>query len=212
MSDSVNIPPEIKKKKFAKIAVISFVMGLFSLVPALGVLFSLFAIPVGLIAVIFTSIKKNVLRGRGLAISGLLLGLLGFFSCAALMKMTCCPFNYELTALFKSNRGSFEELRDMFLELLAIVGYAFVLIMVFYARKKNKIFASKGFPVMVIALLLGTTSAFMDFFSEIYWFDTLEIFLRFKFVYLILQIASLALFALSLILVFKFTKFMMGED
>ena len=52
--------------------------------------------------------------------------------------------------------------------------------MLFYAKKKNKIFASKGFPIMVIALLLGVTSAFMDFFSEIYWFDTFEQFQIFK--------------------------------
>ena len=104
------------------------------------------------------------------------------------------------------------DIRDVFLEALAIGGYAFVLIMLFYAKKRNKIFASKGFPVMVIALLFGITSAFMDFFSEIYWFDTFEQFQVFKMIYLILQIISLGLFAFSLILVFKFTRYMMGED
>ncbi|MFX0098614.1 MAG: hypothetical protein ACFFCS_03465 [Candidatus Hodarchaeota archaeon] len=101
---------------------------------------------------------------------------------------------------------------DAFLEAMAIVGYAFVLVMLFHVKKKNKIFASKGFPLMVVALLLGVASAIMDFFTEIYWIKPDEAYQLFKLTYLILQIASLGLFAVSLILVFRFTRFMMGED
>ncbi len=102
--------------------------------------------------------------------------------------------------------------QDAFLEAMSIVAYIFLLIMIFYARKKNKIFASKGFPVMIFAVLLGVLSAFMDFFTELYWFDEIEHYRIFKSIMSSLQIASLLIFALSLVLVFRFTKFMMGEE
>jgi len=101
---------------------------------------------------------------------------------------------------------------DVILESLAVIAYIFVVLMVFYAKKRNKIFASKGFPVMVIAIILGLISAFMDLFTELYWFDTFEQYNVFKTLIASLQIASLVIFALSLLLVFKFTKFLMGEE
>ncbi len=98
---------------------------------------------------------------------------------------------------------------DVFLEGLSLLGFVFIIIMAFYARKKNKIFASKGFSVMIFAILLGTVSTFMDVLSELYWFDNYEIY---KLTMSILLIAGFSLFAISLILVFKFTQFMMGEE
>ena len=98
---------------------------------------------------------------------------------------------------------------DVILEGLSLVGYVFILFMAFYARKKNKIFASKGFPFMILAILLGTISAFMDLFSEFFWMDHYEIY---KLVMSILMISGMVLFAVSLILVFRFTRFMMGEE
>ncbi len=103
------------------------------------------------------------------------------------------------------------DLLDVFLEGLAVVAYIFVLLMVFYAKRKNKIFASKGFPIMVLAILLGLVSASMDLFTELYWFDTFEQYQLFKSLIAGLQIASLVIFAISLLVVFKFTTYMMGE-
>lgn len=98
---------------------------------------------------------------------------------------------------------------DAVLEGLSLLGFVFILVMAFYAKEKNKIFASKGFPVMVLAILMGTTSAFMDLFSEFYWLDNYEIF---KLIMSILLIGGFGLFAISLILVFKFTQYMMGDE
>jgi len=103
-------------------------------------------------------------------------------------------------------------LSDAFLETMALVAYVFVVLMIFYAKKKNKIFASKGFPVLVLAIFLGLLSGAMDLFTELYWFDTFEQYQVFKLLIAVFQIASLLIFALSLVLVFKFTKYMMGED
>ena len=100
--------------------------------------------------------------------------------------------------------------QDFTLETMALVGYIFVLLTIFYAKKKNPIFASKGFSIMVIAIILGAVSASMDVSTEIYYYEVgYDIF---KFIMASLQIISLIMFALSLLLVFKFTKFMMGED
>ena len=101
---------------------------------------------------------------------------------------------------------------DAFFEGLSLVAYVFVLVMLFYARKKNKIFGTKGFPVMILALLLGVVSAGMDFFTELYWFDEYQSYLLFKSLIAIFQIASLIIFGVSLLLVFRFTRLMLGED
>ena len=66
------------------------------------------------------------------------------------------------------------DLVDALLESLAVIAYLFVILMVFYAKRKNKIFASKGFPIMVIAIIIGLLASAMDFFTELYWFDSLE--------------------------------------
>ncbi|MHA1688284.1 MAG: hypothetical protein ACTSYC_10690 [Promethearchaeota archaeon] len=103
-------------------------------------------------------------------------------------------------------------IQDAILEFLSLIAYVFLLIMIFYARRKNKIFASKGFPLMILAIIMGVVGAFMDFFTEFYWFDDINNYIIFKTVLSTLQIASLGTFALSLLLVFMFTRFMLGEE
>ncbi|MHA1803932.1 MAG: hypothetical protein ACTSU4_05300 [Promethearchaeota archaeon] len=103
-------------------------------------------------------------------------------------------------------------IQDAVLEFLSLIAYIFLFVMVFYARKKNKIFASKGFPLMVLAIIMGIIGAFMDFFTEFYWFDDINNYIIFKTAFSTLQITSLGIFALSLLLVFMFTKFMLGEE
>lgn len=98
---------------------------------------------------------------------------------------------------------------DLILEALSILGYLFILFMVFYANKQNPIFKSKGFPVLVFGVVLGLIAAFMDFITEIIWIE--NNYEAFKFVMTIFQIGGLLLFSISLYLVFRFTEFMMGE-
>lgn len=98
---------------------------------------------------------------------------------------------------------------DVILEGLALVAYLFVLLMVFYAKKNNKIFASKGFLVLISGIILGTISAFMNFLSEFYWIEPYEVY---KLTFVILQIVGLFLFAISLMILFRFTKFLLGDE
>ncbi|MHA1718759.1 MAG: hypothetical protein ACTSWX_12570 [Promethearchaeota archaeon] len=101
------------------------------------------------------------------------------------------------------------DLSDVILEGLALIAYIFVLMMAFYAKKNNRIFASKGFFILISGIGLGTVSAFMDFLNEFYWIDNYEIY---KTLMAIFQILGLLLFAISIMILFKFTKFLLGED
>lgn len=101
------------------------------------------------------------------------------------------------------------DLSDAFLEGLALIAFLFVLVMAYYAKKNNKIFASKGFPVLISGIFLGTIAAFMDFFTEFYWIDNYEFY---KLTMAVFMIVGLLLFAISLMILFHFTKFLLGED
>ena len=100
---------------------------------------------------------------------------------------------------------------DAILEGLALVAFIFVLVMVLFAKKNNKIFASKGFMVLITGIVLGTFSALMDFLSEFYWIDE-NYYERYKLTMVIFQIVGLLLFAISLMILFSFTQFLLGED
>ncbi|WP_457558301.1 hypothetical protein [Candidatus Harpocratesius sp.] len=101
------------------------------------------------------------------------------------------------------------DLLDVILESLSLVGFIFILIMAFYANKKNPIFRSKGFPILIIGIVLGIIAAGMDLLGEFVWFDTgYDIY---KMVMSILYIFSLVVFSIAIFLVFRFTRFMMGE-
>lgn len=101
------------------------------------------------------------------------------------------------------------EISDAVLEGLSLFAFLFVLLMAFYAKKNNKIFASKGFLVLITGIILGTFSAFMDFLTEFYWIDNYEVY---KLTMAVFQIVGLLLFAISLMILFRFTKFLLGED
>ncbi len=94
------------------------------------------------------------------------------------------------------------DILDAVLQAIVFIAFVFVLIVLFYAKKKNKIFASKWFLVMVLAIVMGVVSVFMDFFTELYLFDDDVLFDTYKLIMVILQIASLEIFALSLVLLF----------
>ena len=101
------------------------------------------------------------------------------------------------------------DIPDAILEGLALFAFLFVLLMAFYAKKNNKIFATKGFLVLITGIFLGIISAFMNFLTEFYWIDNYEVF---KLTMVIFQIVGLLLFAISLMILFSFTKFLLGED
>ena len=62
------------QKKTSGMAIASMVIGIFCLIPFLGVLFSLPAIILGIIAAVAISKNKETLKGLGMAITGIVLG------------------------------------------------------------------------------------------------------------------------------------------
>jgi len=68
---------EIQKRKTVGLAIASLVLGLFILVPLLGMLCGLIAIVFGIIALVQISKNKGALKGKGLAIAGIVLGVIG---------------------------------------------------------------------------------------------------------------------------------------
>lgn len=68
---------ELQKQKTSGLAIASLVMGCLFLIPFIGILFSLLAIIFGIIALVTISNNKQAYKGNGLAITGLVLGVLG---------------------------------------------------------------------------------------------------------------------------------------
>lgn len=68
---------EIQQKKTSGFAIASLVLGCFFLIPLLGMLTSLLAVIFGIVALVFISKNKDTQKGSGLAISGLILGIIG---------------------------------------------------------------------------------------------------------------------------------------
>ena len=65
------------QKKTLGLAIVSLVFGCLFLIPFLGILFSLAAIVLGIIALVTISKNKKTVKGQGLAIAGIVLGSLG---------------------------------------------------------------------------------------------------------------------------------------
>lgn len=103
------------------------------------------------------------------------------------------------------------DITDVILEGFALIAFLFVLLMVFYAKKNNKIFASKGFLILITGIVLGTLSALMDFLTEFCWIENIY-YQVYKLTMAIFQIVGLLFFAISLMILFSFTKFLLGED
>ena len=75
------------KKKTSGIAVASLVCGCLFLVPVLGVVCSLAALILGIIALVKLSKAKDEMKGKGLAIAGTVLGSIGLIVFIAFMIM-----------------------------------------------------------------------------------------------------------------------------
>ncbi|MDD5195562.1 MAG: DUF4190 domain-containing protein [Candidatus Omnitrophica bacterium] len=68
---------ELPKQKTHGLAIASLVLGCLILIPLIGMIFSLLAIVFGIIALVAISKNKEVYKGGGLAITGLVLGVVG---------------------------------------------------------------------------------------------------------------------------------------
>ena len=68
---------ELQRQKTHGLAIASLVLGCLFLIPFIGILFSLLAIIFGIIALVTISNNKQAYKGNGLAITGLILGVLG---------------------------------------------------------------------------------------------------------------------------------------
>ncbi|MCG7852564.1 MAG: type II secretion system major pseudopilin GspG [Methanosarcinaceae archaeon] len=68
---------EDQKQKTLGIAIASLVCGCLFLVPLLGMLSSLVAVILGIIALVYISGNKETLKGKGMAIAGIVLGSIG---------------------------------------------------------------------------------------------------------------------------------------
>ncbi len=68
---------EIQKKKTLGLAIASLVFGCLFIFPLLGIVFSLTAVILGIVALTKISKNKETLKGEGLAISGIVLGGIG---------------------------------------------------------------------------------------------------------------------------------------
>lgn len=68
---------QAQKKKTLGLAIVSLVFGCLFLIPFLGILFSLAAIVLGIIALVSIGKNKKTVKGQGLAITGIVLGSIG---------------------------------------------------------------------------------------------------------------------------------------
>lgn len=68
---------EVQQKKTLGIAIASLVLGCLFIIPLLGILCSIAALILGIIALIKISKNKDTLQGSGLAIAGIVLGGIG---------------------------------------------------------------------------------------------------------------------------------------
>ena len=84
---------EMAQKKTSVLAVLSLVFGCFFIIPFLGVLFSIPAVILGIAALVAISKEGNNLKGKGLAIGGIILGVLGIviISFVALLSVVAIP-------------------------------------------------------------------------------------------------------------------------
>ena len=65
------------QKKTLRMAITSLVFGCLFIIPILGVLFSLTALVLGIVALVIISRNKETTKGAGLAITGIVLGSIG---------------------------------------------------------------------------------------------------------------------------------------
>ena len=94
---------ETIQKKTCVLAILSLVFGCFFIIPLLGILFSIPALILGIIALVTISKEENNLKGRGLAISGIVLGAIGIILIPFLALLSAIAIPNLLRARISAN-------------------------------------------------------------------------------------------------------------
>lgn len=97
---------EMQQKKTLGIAIASLVFGCLFLIPLLGVIFSLAAIILGIVALVKISQNKDTLKGSGLAISGITLGAVGILIIPIVAMLAAIAIPNLLRARVQANQAA----------------------------------------------------------------------------------------------------------
>ena len=96
---------ETIQKKTSVLAILSLVFGCFFLIPLLGFAFSIPALVLGIIALVNISKEDNNLKGRGLAISGIVLGSVGIILVPFIVLLSAIAVPNLLRARVSANEA-----------------------------------------------------------------------------------------------------------
>lgn len=97
---------ELHKQKTSGLAIASLVLGCLFLIPFIGILFSLLAIIFGIIALVKISNNKQAYKGSGLAIGGLVLGVIGIIIIPIIAMLAAIAIPNFLRARVSANEVS----------------------------------------------------------------------------------------------------------
>ncbi|MCF7916656.1 MAG: DUF4190 domain-containing protein [Candidatus Omnitrophica bacterium] len=96
------------EKKTLGMAIVSLVFGCLVLIPILGIPFSIVAIILGIIALNKISNNKDTLKGKGLAISGIILGGIGIILIPIMAMLAAIAIPNLLRARMNANEAGAE--------------------------------------------------------------------------------------------------------
>lgn len=99
---------EIQQKRTLGLAITSLVFGCLFLFPLLGILFSLTAVILGIIALVKISKNKDTLKGEGLAIAGIVLGGVGIVLIPIIALLAAIAIPNLLRARLNANEAKAE--------------------------------------------------------------------------------------------------------
>ncbi|MBD3264483.1 MAG: DUF4190 domain-containing protein [Candidatus Omnitrophica bacterium] len=95
----------LTRKKTLGIAVMSLILGCLALIPVLGIIFSIAAIVLGVVALVKISNKSETFKGEGLAVSGIVLGILGIFLIPIIAMLAAIAIPNFLQAKMRANEN-----------------------------------------------------------------------------------------------------------
>lgn len=99
---------ELPKQKTSGLAVASLVLGCLLLIPFIGIIFSLLAVIFGIIALVTISNNKQAYKGSGLAIGGLVMGVVGIIIIPMIALLAAIAIPNLLRARLYANEAQAE--------------------------------------------------------------------------------------------------------
>ena len=96
------------QKKTLGMAILSLIFGCFFIIPIFGMLFGVVAIVLGIIALVKISNNSETLKGKGLAISGIVLGAISILVIPVLTLMAAIAIPNLLRARLNANEARAE--------------------------------------------------------------------------------------------------------